>query len=121
MMITSFDLRLSWNEERRKVMFQTLDDYTFFTEGKFIIIPKGYETDFATVPRLLWSLLPPLGKHNPAALVHDWLYDNREGTRSQADKIFLKLMLEYDVHPLAAYAMYYGVRIGGRKWWHRTE
>jgi hypothetical protein len=70
---------------------------------------------------LFWFILPPIGKHNPAALVHDYLYDNRMGSRLNADKIFLRLMLMYRVNLFSAFLMYYGVRIGGKKWWKREE
>lgn len=80
-------------------------------------IPQGFITDFASVPRSLWNVLPPLGKHNRAALLHDYLYDHRIGTRKQADLLFLKIMLNDGVNPIQAHIMYWGVRIGGLKWW----
>lgn len=36
-------------------------------------VPVGYNTDFASVPRLLWILFPQSGRWDPAAVVHDWL------------------------------------------------
>lgn len=45
------------------------------SDGSTILIPTGYVTDFASVPVLLWSFFPPIGKYNRAALVHDYLYD----------------------------------------------
>jgi hypothetical protein len=39
------------------------------TNGKTIIIPKGLETDFATIPRFFWVLFPPhLKKYRQAAV-----------------------------------------------------
>ena len=116
-MITSFDVNHSWDVAKGKVIFSTLRDYTFESRGKSITVPSGFTTDFASVPRGLWPLLPPLGKHSPAALVHDYLYDHRIGTRKEADKIFLDLMLKYSVPKWRAYVMYWGVRIGGKSWW----
>lgn len=40
--------------------------------GRYVV-PAGYVTDFASVPRLLWWLVPQSGRWNPAAIVHDWL------------------------------------------------
>jgi hypothetical protein len=116
-LIKAFDVNIYWDDQGQKIEFVLLQDYSFEVEGLTINIQKGYRTDFATVPRFLWSVLPPIGRHNPAALVHDFLYDYQIGTRKNADKIFLKLMLQYQVPPVAAYVMYWGVRLGGRKWW----
>lgn len=97
-------------------------NYTYFkliepVEVAGHVIPPGFETDFASVPRSLWNILPPIGKHNKAALLHDWLYVNNIGTRKQADKLFYNVMLQHDVERTAARIMYLGVRIGGKKWW----
>jgi hypothetical protein len=35
--------------------------------------PSGYITDFASVPRILWWLVPPYGRYTAAAVIHDWL------------------------------------------------
>jgi|ERR1044072_1952766 hypothetical protein len=103
-----------WHEGKRKVIFRLAEPVKI---GGYEI-PAGYETDFATVPRLFFSIIPPIGKHNVAAILHDFLYDNRIGTRKRADKLFLCFMLSYNVPKWQAYTMYYAVRLGGRKWWN---
>jgi len=40
-----------------------------------ITIPKGFVTDYASVPRYLWWLYPPVGGYDDAAVVHDYLYE----------------------------------------------
>ncbi len=40
-----------------------------------IDVPAGYRTDFASIPRLFWRVLPPAGKYGKAAVIHDWLCD----------------------------------------------
>lgn len=43
------------------------------TEGDTFIVPLGFRTDFATVPRILhWRILP-YGPYTRAAVLHDWL------------------------------------------------
>lgn len=39
--------------------------------GEWVYVPAGYLTDGASVPRLLWPLLPPWGVYGQAAVVHD--------------------------------------------------
>jgi hypothetical protein len=64
--------------------------------GMEISVPQYFETDFASVPRLLWFLFPPYGDYGPAACLHDWLYwsQGQMGvmTKAQADSIFLEAM-----------------------------
>jgi hypothetical protein len=33
-------------------------------------VRKGFKTDFASVPRVLWWLCPPLGRYSKATVVH---------------------------------------------------
>ena len=39
-----------------------------------VVVPAGFATDFASVPRAFWRLLPPFGEYMLAAVVHDYLY-----------------------------------------------
>jgi hypothetical protein len=39
-----------------------------------IIVPAGFETDFASIPWGLWNLFPPLGPWARPAIIHDFLY-----------------------------------------------
>jgi hypothetical protein len=103
--ITGFDII--------KVKYTLLENVAIYG----YIIPKGYTTDFATIPQILWSLLPPIGKHNRAALLHDWLYDNKIGSRKKADDLFLKQMEIDGVNLITRYVMYLGVRLFAKPWW----
>ncbi|MBK5931525.1 hypothetical protein CCR82_13610 [Halochromatium salexigens] len=40
-------------------------------------VPAGHRTDFASIPRLLWPLLPPVGRSGKATVIHDWLCDEQ--------------------------------------------
>ena len=90
-------------------------------DDKTITIPIGFETDFASVPRLFWSLMPPWGRYSVAAVVHDYLYNTQETTRLEADKLFEELMEELDVSIFKRKLMYWGVRIGGRIKWNKSK
>ena len=47
---------------------------------KALLIPKGFVSDCATVPWILWRFAPPFGPWNRAAVVHDFLCVNRKGS-----------------------------------------
>ena len=57
--------------------------------GRIIEVPAGFETDFASVPRLFWRVVPPWGRYSPAAVVHDYLYHTGKVSRLAADRLFL--------------------------------
>jgi len=81
-------------------------------------VPAGYCTDFASVPRWLWWLVPPRGRWNRAAILHDYLYD-KHVDRFLADALFRLGMAELGVPWLPRNAMYFAVRLFGgftRSW-----
>lgn len=90
------------------------------SDNVWVYIPRGFLTDGATVPRLFWWLVPPLGRHGLAAIVHDYLCEHEtlyteEGltqiTRAEADKIFNEAMRVSQVNRLVRYTMYAAVRL----------
>lgn len=85
------------------------------------VIPSGFVTDFASVPRVLWAIFPPFGPYTKAAVLHDWLYQLGKATRAEADRAFLDAMAELDVPRIARMAMYYGVRFGGGAAWSEYQ
>ena len=82
--------------------------------GKLLIrVPKGFVTDFASIPFFLWAILPPRGKYDEGAVVHDFLYSSKNCigiNRKLADKIFKHIMKECGVNCFYRNALYLGVR-----------
>lgn len=83
--------------------------------GDVIDVPIGFHTDFASIPRILWAVLPRWGKYGNAAVIHDYLYWVQTRSRLEADNILLEAMVVLEVGFLTRYAIYWGVRLGG--WW----
>ena len=85
-----------------------------------IEIPEGFETDFASIPRILWPLFPPDGPWLEASIVHDYCY--REPvpfSRFFADALFRELMARYGVPRWRRVLFYYAVRLCGWLWWKK--
>ncbi len=76
-------------------------------------IEAGFRTDLASVPRILWGIFPPYGKHLRAAVVHDYLYRTRKVARARADAVFLDIMAHYGAKRWKRRCMYLAVRVGG--------
>lgn len=82
-----------------------------------VLTPKGYVTDFASIPSFGHWFISPFGKHAEAAVVHDWLYTlgkpgDRKGRRL-ADKTFKRALKVVGVGPFRRNVMYWFVRFGG--------
>lgn len=86
-----------------------------------IKIKKGYSSNFASVPRALWAIIPPHGRSAPAAIVHDYLYehmrhedkDKNRTVRYVHDSVFLFILLCSKLPMWQCVLMYYYVRAFG--------
>jgi len=94
------------------------------------VIPPGFVTDFATVPRIAVWLIPKFGLYTKAAILHDWLITDwlRLGhiTSNEVDGLLRRAMRELGVAPVRRWLMWTGVRWGAlfnprrRKGWSRS-
>lgn len=87
-----------------------------------IVVPKGFVTDFASVPRLPITFALTGDTAHEAAVVHDYLYQtHRAGgcaiERAQADGVFLEAMEATGIPWWRRRLMWSGVRIGGWGSW----
>ena len=66
-----------------------------------VVVPEEYRTDFASIPRFFWRLLPPTGRYMRAAVVHDWLCDVRPPMCDSrvAAEVFREAMVDLEVKP----------------------
>ena len=87
-------------------------------QSAFIItVPAGFVTDFASTPRAIWAILPPSGRYQLAAVVHDFLYWDQGCTRQQADDLLRAAMAESHVKPRERDIIWQAVRkFGGTAW-----
>lgn len=83
-----------------------------------LTVQKGFQTDFASIPRGLWNILPKLDRHLLAAVLHDYLYKTALVSRPEADAIFLDAMRDLGVPGWKRWAMYLAVRLFGRAAWN---
>lgn len=92
------------------------ESFVYYTEdGEYIIIPKGYRTDFASVPKMFWSIIPPWGRYGKAAVVHDYLCDIRDRPSEEVHRIFNEAMGVLGVPNPRKWVMYQAVKWFGPK------
>ncbi len=86
-----------------------------------IVVPKGFMTDFASIPWVVQWLVRKHGPHNGPAVLHDWLYQTHKVGFWLANAIMYDAMVEARVvywrraliyfavsTPFAAYAYWTG-------------
>ena len=102
------------------IFWELLEEFSFKTKDtpEFICVPKGFLTDFASIPRVFWTFVgsPASGKARRAAVCHDYLYKFGKHLgikRKKADEIFLELMKEDGVGYIKRYSMFWAVRAAG--------
>ncbi|WP_345859348.1 DUF1353 domain-containing protein [Shewanella algae] len=80
--------------------------YTSKGMRKTIVIPKGFLTDGASIPKALWSLIgsPYLPEYITAAIVHDWCCENDWDNEEMSD-LFFELLKLSNVKELTAKTM----------------
>lgn len=94
--------------------------------GSQIIVPKGFITDYLSIPQAFWRLLPPEGdEYDEAGLVHDFLYAshpfNKDITKGFADRTFLEAMERLGVGSVRRYTIYKAVALCGGSAWREHE
>lgn len=89
-----------------------------------IRIPRGFETDYSSIPWLA-RLLFHWSRVDVAGVVHDWLYFTGEMSRTRADMIWRLVAVAGDHHANAVqgWAGWLGLRLGGWFAWdqHRRR
>ena len=95
-------------------------------EVRVIEVPKGFISDYASVPRMFQWIVPRFGKYNAAAVVHDWLFEHGkiEGSkigRSLTDRIFLAIMKKSKCRRWRRKLMYRMVRMFGYSLWKKNR
>lgn len=108
--------RFYFQKERLAHFAYGLNDfigYSALHQTPFIQIPKGFQTDFGSVPQIFQSLISPVGKPTKAFVLHDYLCARAnagELTRKAADRVFLEAMRVLGVGRVKRVSIYLSVR-----------
>ena len=114
--------------------WELIHDLVYQGNRDRFVVPAGFRTDFASIPRIFHSLIPKNGSHDAAAIVHDYLYQYQPFvpspaplrsmqriSRKDADRLFRRIMRELGTNCIRYNLMYLGVRIGGWIFWNRSR
>ncbi len=82
-------------------------------------VPAGFETDFASVPRIPIFFMLVGDIASEAAIIHDYLYSTKQVSRATADKVLREAAKVAGCPQWQAEILYLGVRLGGWYVWNR--
>jgi len=119
--LENIDADLFFSTEREEFRVEAPIIVHVYERGQYrnLIVPIGFWSDLASIPRILQARFSKIGRHVVPAIVHDYIY-RTEGVRilkHEADKIFLELMEQCGVRFDTRWLMYLGVKFfGGSSW-----
>jgi hypothetical protein len=102
------------------------------TKGDTFVVPIGFRTDFATIPRFLLWFADKTGPYTRAAVLHDYLIEARINavtdrvSSRDVDGIFRRVMQDLGVPWVTRWTMWSAVRVAacfngrrayGRQFW----
>lgn len=122
-----------WVSQTGPITQQLVDPLRYETRaGELIVVPAGFVTDYASIPRPFWGILAPDGDARFPAVLHDYLYSLRGWEpffkdRAQSDGLLLEAMELVGVNMVERLTIWSAVRmfgwafsatpnVAGRKW-----
>jgi hypothetical protein len=111
--------------EGRQV-YRTIDEFIYDNSSPGItlriVVPIGFETDFASIPRLFWGLINPSGQHSKAAVIHDYMYKMHDSPlREICDAVLLEMMTRLHTPFIRKWAIYTAVRCFGWLYFNKNK
>jgi hypothetical protein len=80
--------------------------------GKTFIMPAGFYTDFASVPKIFRNIISKYGRHAKSAVLHDYLYYcGFLGCRSLCDDLFNEAMIHEEERGWMRIIVYWMVKM----------
>lgn len=115
--LTMFTTPLRLEADKRPDHWVLLADLIWHSDTERIVVPAGFVTDLASIPRPLRGILNQNGNSRRPAVLHDYLYQTQSLPRAAADEIFRRALAAEDIGAVGRFVYWSGVRIGGWLAW----
>lgn len=109
----------NWQLEENFIYYTSAGE--IFFQSIQVKVPNGFITNFASIPRVFWSILPPTGSYGKAAVIHDYLYATGKFSRWKADRVFREAMQILKVPNWKIFVIYWAVRLFGSLNYNRRK
>lgn len=105
-----------WNGKRR---VRLIDDFKLKVGGKWIVVPKDFTFDGASIPQAFWSIVgSPFQQALEAGTIHDWIYFIGNPSKQEADGLFYTILRMYGMGWFKAQLFYSAVHWFGDDAWN---
>lgn len=76
-----------FNEKTKDTIFVVTENIEYIYKGKKYVIPSGFDSDGASIPKFAWRLIghPFDMRYLLHAIFHDWLYRCQVLSRNESD------------------------------------
>lgn len=92
--------------------WKLINDFSYIDrDNGEILVPAGFVTDFASIPKVFWSTFGAPSNYAPSATIHDYICRNKIFNRNKCDQIFYRAMIDSDVNYITAIAFYIAVSL----------
>jgi hypothetical protein len=98
--------------------------YSYRRKHYIVVIPKGFITDFASIPKIFRNWLSNVSGYNKCYLLHDFQYSilsQEKHSRANSDNILRENLDWCNMNMLDRNAVYFAVRIAGGKHWKKNK
>lgn len=113
--LTKLNVSMIDKREYGRQMWRVESPLVYESSDRIYTVPSGFETDFASVPRLPFAYWLTGDSAHAAAVVHDYLYVSKLVDKKTADAVFKEAMDDMGIGWLKRNTMYLAVRaFGGR-------
>lgn len=111
--------------DKRGNVFTLQETFEVRWGDRCVVIPAGFESDGASVPRFFWRSVFPPGDQDAlrGAVAHDYVYRNHppKWSRCEADRMFYDTLTADGVGCIRAFLAWLGVRLFGADAWREGE
>ncbi len=107
---------MKWNDATDKFKLYESMTATWSRPGRVLVnikVPMGFESELASIPKRLQSIVGKLGHHILPAIVHDFIYEGGvpDMSKKDGDDMFLDGMQSKKVWLGKRWAMWAAVRL----------
>ena len=95
-------------------------EYTSLS-GKVYIVPRGFVTDLASIPKIAQVVYSIDDETRCPAVLHDWLYCTKQTSREEADSLLKEAITRANSAQFKANSFWIAVRMGGWLYWNKRN
>src|SRR5450830_1936662 len=115
--LTKLEVRVADNTDDGRWIVATPLIYQSDVAKQTFFVPRGFQTDMASVPRLPLVFLLAGDTSRSASVVHDYLYSSHTVSRKMADSVLREASAVTLVPAWRRWIMWAGVRLFGGSHW----